>query len=73
MRSTAHLELRRDGAQRGHTLGLALAAAGAYGAALSRAIRETTRKVLSAFPKPIVPILSRSGRTVSAWRYVWCG
>ena len=35
MRATAHLELRADDGAAGHTLGLALAAASAYGSALS--------------------------------------
>ena len=35
MRATCHLELRADDGGAGHTLGLALAAAGAYGSALS--------------------------------------
>lgn len=44
MRSTCHLELIRDGGAAGHTLDLALAAASAYGAALSRAIRVDPRR-----------------------------
>ena len=39
-----HLELRRDGGGHGHTLDLALAAACAYGTALSRAIRVDPRR-----------------------------
>jgi imidazoleglycerol phosphate dehydratase HisB len=44
MRSSCHLELREDAAATGHTLDLALAAASAYGAALSRAIRVDPRR-----------------------------
>jgi len=45
MRCTCHLELRRQDAKaEGHTLDLALAAASAYGAALSRAIRLDPRR-----------------------------
>ena len=46
MRSTCHLELRQHARaeQPGHTLDLALAAASAYGAALSRAIRVDPRR-----------------------------
>ena len=44
MRSTCHLELRADAPTPGHTHGLALAAAAAYGAALSRAIRVDPRR-----------------------------
>lgn len=44
MRSTCHLELIRDDCGKGHTLDLALAAASAYGAALSRAIRIDPRR-----------------------------
>ena len=44
MRSSCHLELREDSGGAGHTLDLALAAASAYGAALSRAIRIDPRR-----------------------------
>lgn len=44
MRSTCHLELVKDDGATGHTLDLALAAAKAYGAALSRAIRVDPRR-----------------------------
>jgi len=44
MRSTCHLELRRTTHAPGHTLDVALAAARAYGAALSRAIRVDPRR-----------------------------
>eukprot|EP00930_Biecheleria_cincta_P085199 TRINITY_DN74605_c0_g1_i1.p1 TRINITY_DN74605_c0_g1~~TRINITY_DN74605_c0_g1_i1.p1 ORF type:complete len:542 (-),score=111.70 TRINITY_DN74605_c0_g1_i1:48-1643(-) len=44
MRSTCHLELIKDEGAAGHTLDLALAAASAYGAALSRAIRVDPRR-----------------------------
>jgi len=44
MRASCHLELRADSEERGHTLPLALAAASAYGAALSRAIRVDPRR-----------------------------
>ena len=43
-RATCHLETRADGGAAGHTLPLALAAAEAYGAALSRAIRLDPRR-----------------------------
>lgn len=44
MRATCHLELRHDKAAAGHTADLALAAAEAYGAALSRALRVDPRR-----------------------------
>jgi len=44
MRSTCHLEVVEDAGAPGHTLDLALAAASAYGAALSRAIRVDLRR-----------------------------
>ena len=44
MRSTCHLEALADPGSPGHTLELALAAAEAYGAALSRAIRIDPRR-----------------------------
>lgn len=44
MRSTCHLEVIKDDCAVGHTLDLALAAARAYGAALSRAIRVDPRR-----------------------------
>jgi len=44
MRSTCHLEALADPGSPGHTLALALAAAEAYGAALSRAIRIDPRR-----------------------------
>jgi len=44
MRSTCHLEVIKDDAVTGHTLDLALAAARAYGSALSRAIRVDPRR-----------------------------
>lgn len=44
MRSTCHLEFVEDTKATGHTLDLALAAASAYGAALSRAIRVDPRR-----------------------------
>jgi imidazoleglycerol phosphate dehydratase HisB len=44
MRSTCHLEALADQGSPGHTLALALAAAEAYGAALSRAIRIDPRR-----------------------------
>merc|ERR1712181_60140 len=44
MRSTCHLELVQDTGATGHTLELAIAAASAYGAALSRAIRVDPRR-----------------------------
>jgi imidazoleglycerol-phosphate dehydratase len=44
MRSTCHLELVEDTGATGHTLDLALAAASAYGAAFSRAIRVDPRR-----------------------------
>jgi imidazoleglycerol-phosphate dehydratase len=44
MRATCHLEIRADSGQRGHTLDVALAAAAAYGAALSRSIRVDPRR-----------------------------
>jgi imidazoleglycerol-phosphate dehydratase len=44
MRSTCHLELLEDSGGTGHTLDLALAAARAFGLALSRAIRVDPRR-----------------------------
>ena len=44
MRSTCHLELLEDSSGTGHTLDLALAAARAFGLALSRAIRVDPRR-----------------------------
>ena len=44
MRSSCHLELIEDSGATGHTLDLALAAANAYGAAVSRAIRVDPRR-----------------------------
>jgi len=44
MRSTCHLELIEDTGATGHTLDLALAAASAYGAAFSRALRVDPRR-----------------------------
>merc|ERR1712118_459033 len=44
MRATCHLELIKDCDATGHTLDLALAAASAYGAALSQAIRIDPRR-----------------------------
>ena len=45
-RATAHLELMHEASppKRGHTLGVAMAAASAYGAALARAIRVDPRR-----------------------------
>ena len=44
VRATLHLELQSDRGGDGHTLDVALAAAEAYGAALSRAIRVDPRR-----------------------------
>jgi hypothetical protein len=44
MRSSCHLELVEDAGAPGHTLDLALAAASAYGAAFSRALRIDPRR-----------------------------
>ena len=43
-RATCHLEMRQDTPEAGHTLGLALAAASAFGAALARAMRVDPRR-----------------------------
>ena len=43
-RATCHLELAEDAGGAGHTMDLALAAAHAYGSALSRAIRVDPRR-----------------------------